>query len=739
MHEVHPELPFIVDLPEGVRRLNLMVENVHCASCIRKIETAMHTTPGVISARVNLSTRRLVVDWRKAEADAGRLVEKLEALGFPAAPFDPGKIGSIGDKQEKILLRSLAVAGFAAANIMLLSISVWSGQDGSMGDATRTLFHWISALIAIPSVAYAGQPFFRSAAKALSNASLNMDVPISLAVLLAVGMSLYQTVQGGLHTYFDASVTLLFFLLIGRYLDHRARAKARSTAQHLLSLSSSSATLINPDGSHSRVPLSQISAGMRISVAAGERIAVDGTVHTGESDIDTALVTGESLPQTVIVGERVYAGTLNMTRPFQILVTACGEGTLLAEIVRLMEMAEQGRANYVRLADRIAGYYAPAVHIISAAAFLGWFFYMNAGWETSLMVAIAVLIVTCPCALGLAVPAVQVVASGRLLSHGVLLKSPDGLERIAAVDTIVFDKTGTLTRGKLDLVNGEHLRAEDVRLAVALAQHSRHPLSCAIVRYGKQFLRDNPTSAPDIELNQIEEVPGFGLQASFNGKTVKLGKADWCAVQAGEPNDSEIELWLRLDGCDGVRFCFFDTLRHDAAEAISALRGMGIKPILLSGDRTANVRLVAETLGIEQYVAQCLPAKKVDYLKMLAEQGHKVVMVGDGLNDAPALAAGFASMSPSTAADISQTVADVIFQGDGLMSIPATINTSRQSDRLIKINFGLSFAYNTIAVPLAVAGMVTPLIAAVAMSLSSIVVTLNALRLRGMSWKVRTK
>ena len=722
-------MPFIIELPEGVRRLNLMVENVHCAGCIRKIEGAMRETPGVVSARVNLSTRRLVVDWRNSEADAQSFVEKLDSLGFPAAPFDPGMVGDIGDKEEKRLLRALAVAGFAAANVMLLSVSVWSGSDGDMGEATRSLFHWISALIAMPCVAYSGQPFFRSAAKALANRSLNMDVPISLAVVLSLGMSLYQTIQGGEHAYFDASVTLLFFLLIGRYLDLRARAKARSAAQHLLSLSSGSASVINSDGSHSRIALKEITPGMRVAVASGERIPVDGTINAGETEVDTALVTGESLPRQVVEGEKVYAGTLNIARPVEILVVAAGEGTLLAEIVRLMEASEQGRAKYVRLADRVAAIYAPAVHIVSVGTFLGWFFIAGAGWEVSLMAAIAVLIITCPCALGLAVPAVQVVASGRLLSHGVLLKAPDGLERLGVVDTVVFDKTGTLTRGQLDLINREALNCDDLALAAALAKHSRHPLSRAIVR-------EAPQSTPPV-LKDVEEVPGFGMSAIFDGKSVRLGKASWCDVEEHKLNDgNEIELWLACEGLEPVRFAFRDTLRADAEETIAALRSMGIESILLSGDRAESVREVAETLGIEKYQSECLPDMKVAYLKDLADQGRKVVMVGDGLNDAPALAAGFASMSPSSASDISQTAADIIFQGDSLIPVPATIRTSRQADKLIRLNFALSFGYNAIAVPLAVAGIVTPLFAAVAMSSSSIVVTLNSLRLRAMTWDV---
>ena len=730
------DVPFTIDLPDGVRRLNLMVENIHCAGCIRKIESSLHATPGVVRARVNMSTRRLALEWRPVEADGRTLMNLVEGLGFPVAPYDPGRLSDSGAREEKRLLLALAVAGFAAGNVMLLSVSIWSGHFGGMGDATRTLFHWVSALIALPAVAFSGQPFFRSAYGALANRSLNMDVPISLAVILASGMSLYQTIQGGEHAYFDASVSLLFFLLIGRYLDRRARSKARSAAEHLVNLTATVAHVIAADGSVSQIATGDIYPGMIVSVAAGERIPVDGEITRGASEIDTSLVTGESLPRSVEIGERVFAGTLNLEQPVELCVTAAGEGTLLAEIVRLMEAAEQGRAKYVRIADRVAKFYAPAVHLLAIATFLGWTLFTAAGWEASLMAAIAVLIITCPCALGLAVPVVQVVASGRLLMHGVLLKSPDGLERLAAVDTVIFDKTGTLTRGELTLVNGDDVNSDDLSLAAAMARHSRHPLSRAIVKAAEGM------SVPDI--SDVKETAGSGLSTIVEDDSVRLGKSEWCGVDRSPLNSADAyhdhggaEIWLRRESREPVRFVFSDTLRSDAREAIAAVRKLGLRPILISGDRERVVRDVARSLGIEDYEAECLPDDKVERVQSLTRQGHKVLMVGDGLNDAPALAAGYASISPSSAADISQTAADIIFQGERLAPIAATIRTARISDRLVRENFGLAFLYNAIAIPLAVIGFATPLVAAVAMSSSSLVVTLNALRLRIMRWEVR--
>ncbi|MBC8339573.1 MAG: cadmium-translocating P-type ATPase [Alphaproteobacteria bacterium] len=727
--------PYVIDLPDGVRRLHLMVENIHCAACIRRIESALSAMPGVVRARVNMSTRRLVCEWQEAETSAEAVIERVEALGFPSAPFDPGRMQTSATDEDRRLLRALAVAGFAAGNVMLLSVSVWaghaSGPGSGMGDATRTLFHWVSALIALPAVAYAGQPFFRSAVSALRSGGLNMDVPISLAVLLAAAMSLYQTIQGGEHAYFDASVTLLFFLLVGRYLDHRARAKARSAAEQLLGLAAVTATVIEPDGAMRAVAVAQLQPGMAVAVAAGERIPVDGTVLQGISDIDTSLVTGESLPRLTETGTQVFAGTLNLSQPLRIRVTAAGDGTLLAEIVRLMEAAEQGRARYVRLADRIAKIYAPTVHILAGGTFLGWWLIAGAGWEAALMAAVAVLIITCPCAIGLAVPAVQVVASGRLMQRGGLLKSADGLERLASVDTVVLDKTGTLTTGKLSLTNRNAVPDEDLALAAAIAQNSTHPAARALSNAAKGLAL--------AEMTDVNEVPGQGLCAVFEGGDIRLGRREWCGVtgdtQAEEKIATGTEIWLTGPGRTSRRFVLADTLRPDAVSAVRDLRRLGLEPILLSGDRLDVVANVAETLGIRDFEAEVLPAEKVARVRALTDERRKVLMVGDGLNDAPALAAGFASMSPADAADVSKTAADVIFQGNALAPVAATIRTARLADRLVRQNFTLAFLYNSVAVPLAVAGLATPLVAAVAMSSSSVLVTLNALRLRLMAWE----
>ncbi|MCW8835823.1 MAG: heavy metal translocating P-type ATPase metal-binding domain-containing protein [Rhodospirillales bacterium] len=703
--------------------LHLMVEGLHCAACVWLIETVLARQPGVIKARVNMTTRRLELRWRAAEADANDLVAAVTHLGYRLVPFDPAILSRETTKREKELLRAMAVAGFAAGNVMLLSVSVWAGHSQGMGVATRELMHWLSALVALPAVAFAGIPFFRSAFVALRAGRVNMDVPISLGVVLASGISLFETMQGNEHAYFDSAITLLFFLLVGRYLDHRSRSRARSAAEHLLALNGAAATVIGPSGERRMVPPSQIVQGETVFVALGERIAVDGTISEGRGDVDASLITGETTPIAVEPGTRVFAGAINLSAPLKVTVDAAGEDTLLAEIVRLMENAEQGRARYVALADRVARFYGPIVHVMALGTFLGWVL-AGSPWQDALLIAIAVLIITCPCALALAVPTVQVIASGRLLRSGVLVKSGTALERLAVADTIVFDKTGTLTEGKPELVNIERLDDADLRLGASLAMGSKHPLARALVR-----------AAPVVAgIDGVREEPGLGLAADGEDGEVRLGSRAWCGPETGGEGEAPAagpELWLSRPGRAPVLFAFTDRPRADAAETVAALKSQGYTLYLLSGDHAPAVTSVAEAVGIADWRASCSPTEKFDFLENLAAQGRKVVMVGDGLNDAPALAAAHVSLSPSTAVDISQTAADLVFQGARLDPVRLSLEIAKRADVLVKQNFTLAFIYNVVTIPIAVAGFVTPLVAAIAMSTSSVAVIANAMRLAG--------
>jgi Cu2+-exporting ATPase len=709
--------PYIRAEADGERSLNMLVDGMHCAGCQNRIETRLRRMPGVVVGRVNLTARRLALRWKPEVVRPEAIRDAVEALGFRLVPYDPEKLANASEAARKGLLRAMAVAGFAAGNIMLLSVAVWAGNAQDMQPATRAMMHWLSALIAVPAVAYAGQPFFRSALGALKGRALNMDVPISLAVLLATSMSLIETVRDAPDVYFDSAVALLFFLLIGRFLEQSVRGRARSAVEHLLALNATAVTVLCDDGVRRTLAPEAIGPGMRVFVPVGARVPVDGRVLEGTSDVDTSLITGESVPGIAAPGSRIYAGMVNLSGALTIEVTAAGQDTLLAEIARLLESAEQRRARYVEIAARIVRVYAPTVHILAAATFLFWLAIGGAPWQTALLYAVAVLIVTCPCALALAVPVVQVVAANRLFRQGVLVKSPTALERLARIDTIVLDKTGTVTIGRPALIEDGSWRSADLEAAAALAAASLHPLARALA-----------AAAPHVRPAQgVEEVPGHGLCLRMAGGETRLGRGGWAG---GAPSESvALELWLSRPGAPDVRFAMTDTLRTDAAAAIQALAQRGFAVEMLSGDRPSAVAPVAAALGIGRWQAACTPADKIARLEELSAAGRHVCMIGDGLNDAPALAAAFASISPSTAADISQTAADVVFQGERLAPVVEALAVASAADRLVRQNFALAFAYNLLTVPVAMCGLVTPLIAAAAMSTSSLVVIGNALRL----------
>jgi Cu2+-exporting ATPase len=704
---------------QGDDVLHLMVGGMKCAGCMRNIEGALAEYGELKEARVNLSTQRLILRWQRGSFDPALAINAVIDKGFQLAPFDPEALCSEAKEENRNLLIAMGVAGFAAANVMMLSVAVWAG-GASMSFETRILFHWVSALIALPTIMFSGRVFFRSGLNAIMAGRLNMDVPISIAVLLASGMSLYETYTGGEHAYFDAAVSLLFFLLIGRYLDHQARVKARSQGEHLLALQAMSANVIGVDGEQQVMPLHLITQGMIVLVAVGEKIPVDGTVVDGASEVDNSMVTGESQPLFISEGSVVYAGTVNLLKTIRVEVKAVGDETLLGEIARLMEAAEQGRGKFVRIADRVATLYAPVVHTLGLATFLGWWLGMDVPWQEALLYATAVLIITCPCALALAVPVVQVVASGRLMRGGILLKSADALERARNINLVVFDKTGTLTMGQLKpLFKADEVDQASLYLASGMAANSVHPLAKAL----------NATCPYVPTIENVEEIAGKGLLSVVDGVEVRLGSAKWCGIEQRE-NDNGAEIWLKSGDKLPQRFAFSDTLRPDAKEVVEHLKSKGIAVALLSGDRKQVVKLVGEELAIDDYHFEMLPQEKVAWIENKKQNGAKILMVGDGLNDAPALTSATASLSPVTAADISLATADMVFQGQSLKAVAEVIEVAKRSNGLVWQNFGLAFTYNIIAIPMAVVGLATPLVAAIAMSTSSILVILNALRLK---------
>ncbi len=695
-------------------QITLSLPTIHCSACISKVENGLNADSRVRSARVNLTLKRASIE-ADPNVTAQEMTELVESLGYEAHELDAGALSATAaDKAGRDLLMRLAVAGFASMNVMLLSVSVWSGAEA----ATRDMFHWISAAIALPTIAFSGQPFFRNAWAALRNGKLNMDVPITLAILLAVFTSLWETSLSGKHAYFDAALTLTFFLLAGRYLDQRTRAVARSAAEELTALEVPRTIRVR-DGAEHEVNVAELAIGDLIRVRPGGRMPVDGEIVEGHSELDRSLLTGETLPVLAEPGQRVSSGEVNLTGPLTIRASAVGRDTSLHRMADLVAVAESGRARYTSLADSAAKLYAPGVHILSALAFAGWYIYT---WDmrTALNIAAAVLIITCPCALGLAVPAVTTAASGRLFRKGMLIKHETALERLAQVDTVVFDKTGTLTAGMPELTNLSELPRDAVEVAFALARGSSHPLARAI----SDAAMNAGFAVADV--SDIAEIPGYGTKGMWQGQEVRLGRASWTDAKA----TSQTATHLRIADQDPVAFRFTDRLRDGAEQAVQSLLADGKKVYLMSGDTAPAVEALADRLGIEHWMAEALPADKSARVEALSNDGAKVLMVGDGLNDTAALAAAHVSISPASALDAARVASDIVLLGGDLSPISDACITARSAIRRIRENFRIATVYNIIAVPLAVAGLATPLIAALAMSTSSITVSLNALRLR---------
>ncbi|MGH1464431.1 MAG: heavy metal translocating P-type ATPase [Cognatishimia sp.] len=698
-------------------QLALSLPGIHCALCISTVERALNAHKGVRSARVNLTLKRVTIE-AAPDVTATNLVPVLADIGYEAHELDLSSLSATDtDRIGRNLLMRLAVAGFASMNVMLLSVSVWAGAE----DATRDLFHWISAAIALPTIAFSGQPFFSNAWRALKHRQLNMDVPIVLAILLAVATSLWEVSLSGEHAYFDAALTLVFFLLAGRYLDHRTRAVARSAAEELAALEVPRALRLlddSADPAEETVAVRDLCVGDLLRVLPGGRMPVDGEIIQGQSELDRSLLTGETVPVFAQSGQMVSAGEVNLTGPLIIRATAVGQDTSLHQMADLVAIAESGRSRYTSLADQAAKLYAPGVHILSALAFLGWYL-ATYDMRTAINIAAAVLIITCPCALGLAVPAVTTAASGRLFRMGMLVKHATALERLAQVDTVVFDKTGTLTKGTPQVSNFDAIPQETARVAMALAMGSAHPLAKAVLQAANDH-QITPATVSD-----ITEVPGYGVQGLWQDQPVRLGRASWLGAQ----ELSQSAVFVQIGDLPAQAIRCVDQLRDGADQAVRALQQAGKAVILLSGDSAGAVQQVADRLGITRWQAEVLPADKAQSVQHLAEQGHKVLMVGDGLNDTAALTSAHVSISPASALDAARVASDIVLLGGDLTPIAQAVGVAGKATRRIRQNFRIATLYNIVAVPMAIAGLATPLIAALAMSSSSITVSLNALRL----------
>lgn len=704
-----PALDFAAHaLPErdGTHRLDLIVSGLSCGACVWLVEQALLAEPDVRRARANLSTRRLSVTFAGDTARANGIAALIARLGFRVAPFSPACLRASEDAEGRELARALGIAAFGAMNVMLVSVGTWTGGD--MGEQTRHMMHWLAALIGMPTVLVAGMPLYRSAWRGLRAGRLNMDCAVSLGVIATTLMSLSETIHNGRYAWFDAATALLALMLAGRLLERAARRRARQAVAEVLALQEGQVQVI---GLPAPVPVERVAPGQRILVAGGERLRLDAVLESDAALLDTAATTGESLPRRFARGEALAAGGVNMGAPFTACVTAAARDGSLAAMARLVERAEQARGRFPALADRAARSYVPVAHVVALLTFLGWWWLAGVPWQAALVPAVAALIITCPCGLAIAVPAVQVVAAGALFRRGVLVASPTALERLASADHVVLDKTGTLTEGRPRLLEGGWTAA-DLHAAAAIARASRHPLAQALVR-----------ACPGAPVAEgVVEVPGRGLAM---GET-RLGSAAFCGLAE---DGAGMSLHLIRPDAPPVAFRFADALRPDAAAAVAAFRRAGLGVELLSGDAPGTAASVAAEAGIAVHRGGADPAAKARRIAELAAEGRRVLMVGDGVNDAAALASAHVSAAPGEGVDLAQAASDFVLQGGGLLPLAEAVERARLAQRVAAQNIGFAFVYNIVAVPVAIAGYATPLIAALVMASSSLAVIGNALRL----------
>jgi Cu2+-exporting ATPase len=720
----------------------LIVSGIHCAGCVRSIEQGLQAA-GVLEAQVNFGNHRAAVRWDDRSLKLGDLLATLHRLGYEGHPYDPATQETLHRRQVRRSMLRLGVAGFGAGNVMMYSVGLYAGHFYGIEADFEQLFRWLSALLAVPVVFYSGWPFLQGAWGGLRNRRFNMDSLISLGVLITMAYSLVALLAfPGSETYFDSAVMIVFFLLIGRALEAMARSRAGSVTEGLMGLQVKMATRLEADGERT-VPIEAVVPGDRLLVRPGDAVPTDGTVLEGESELDESALTGEARPRAVQAGDALLGGTLNVEAPLVIEAQRVGADTVLARICTLVEQAQSRKPPLQRLADRIASYFVSVILLLAAGTFAWWeWLAPGAAPQSAWITAIAVLIIACPCALGLATPVAVLAGSALAARRGILVKGGEVLERAAHVTDVVLDKTGTLTEGGLAVTGVQALAgipAEDwLPLAAALERRTVHPIADALQawleRSGAAAAATTGATAQEVRV-----LPGRGALGRVDGRAVAVGNARLLAEQAialppaqalTPPAASDSVVYVAVDGLVLGRVTLNDPLRPDAAAAVEALRGMGLAVHLFSGDRPEAVAAAARRAGIADARGGMLPDEKLAAVSELQSQGRVVAMVGDGVNDAPALIQADLAIAVSSGSDLTLEAAQVLLMRPRLLGAVETIAIARRTLRAIRENLALSLGYNAIAVPLAMAGLVIPLFAAVAMSASSLLVVSNALRLR---------
>jgi len=724
---------------ENIREAALILENIVCAACIWLNERHIAALPGVLSVEINYATRRARVRWDNSRIQLSAILKAVSDIGYIAHPFDPGRSDDIYKRERNTAIKRLAIAGLGMMQVMMYALPAYTATD--MTDEIRLLMRWASLILTIPVVGYSAWPFFIGAWRDLKRRTLGMDVPVALGVGTAFVASVYSTFSGHGEVYYDSVTMFIFLLLTGRFLEMNARRRAGAAVEELVKLIPAATTRLPnwPSRDEEQVPVARLAVGDHILVRPGETLPADGRVVEGDSAVSEAMLTGESLPVSKSVDAKVVGGSLNQASPLVVRVDKLGADTRLASIVRLLDRAQSEKPRIGQLADRAAAWFVGLLLLITVAVGLAWYVIDP---SKVLWIVVSILVVTCPCALGLATPAALTTATGRLTRLGLLTTRGHALETLARATDLVFDKTGTLTHGRLSVrrvvpMNG-HSASEVRAVAAALEAGSEHPIAKAL-REGVALTHS---------ASQIRNTPGRGVEGSIDGHSYRLGSPRFATASetppappasdsGGHPKDghkhpeSGHESWVALADESGLIawFALADTPRADAAASLAALQQLGLRLHLVSGDAEGAVRATAQQVGIADWHAAALPEDKLAYVKSLQQQGRIVAMVGDGINDAPVLAGAQVSIAMGEGADVAQAAADMVMLGSRLATLAEGVALARKTQRIIRENLGWALGYNLIAIPAAALGYVTPWLAGIGMSASSLLVVLNALRL----------
>jgi Cu2+-exporting ATPase len=726
-----------------LREAMLLVEGIHCAACVWLIERGMKPLEGVVEAEVNLAHHRLRVRWDSDRVKLSEIMHRLAAIGYTAVPYDAEKAEGQANRENKKILYRMAFAGFGAMNMMWLSISIYAADMSASGMDLehRNFLHWVSMLLATPVLLYSGFPFFRSAIRGVISRSLGMDLPISIGVLATYIYSVFGLLTGIPDLYFDIVVTFLFIILVGRYLEAVSRKNASSASRRLQELQPRSATLLN-DGGEMLVSVRALKAGDLVLVRPGEKVAVDGVVVEGESTADESMLTGESRTVEKNSGDKVSAGTVNGHGTLVVRTEQIGADTALARIIHLVEVAQGSKAPIQSFADRIVPWFVMATLVLATLTFIYWF--NVASFDVALMAAVSVLIITCPCAFGMATPMSIVVSVGHGARNAVMIRNGVALESLSKIDHVVFDKTGTLTEGRMSVgqvwcVEGAPWgEGQLLRMMAAVEARSEHNIAKAVAAHAHQLglMKEKPAVAG------FGSVAGRGVKARVDGHEVTVGSPGWIAelgVAIPEPllnaldelqQEMGIAVLAVIDGELAGMCAVYDQIREDAAALIASLRGRGVCVTMLTGDSRLAAERVAQQLGGMEVIAEVLPQDKDKVIVELQQQGKRVAMVGDGVNDAPALVRADVGIAMGSGTDVSLDCADIVLMGNQLQRILFALDLSRQTMRTIRQNITISLGYNMILIPTAMSAALTPVFASIAMPISSLMVIGNAILIR---------